>query len=1011
MKPLRFRMGQKILVNTQLPERVLVIFSGKVRLVGIEPNTNKPVSLQILESGAILGWISLLRDIPCETALASEETICFFLPAADFHDLLHQHPAVAAVFATPHRSEIFDLIARYFQHQNIVLPKGRTLSQLSERVWQDAIITHELPESLTTERFWFDTQATANLGIPLRLDSRSNPHNSQPTSHTPHPQRLIGLSAHLLNVAEAIDDTWAETTATSAVLVEYAPELDLQITNTDFTVPPSQIAIAYSDGKFPAVKGEGVREGILACFQMISLYLGIKYRRETVQRIVDLQLERNNRTSLQLCAAIAEVLGLMGRLMDIPANQICRIKNPAIIAWEDSFAVIYQVNDKEVVLGTPQTGVEKIKLDRFIALLEGGARGVGGRVWGVGKQPRPNTLGLDETSAPTPHTPHPTPTQQGNGEASIQVLLLLETKNVQRQKFDLAWFIPYLKPESKVLVEVLIASFFVQILGLANPLLVQVIIDRVLGQNSAPTLAIFGILLIVVALFENILTSIRTIAFANATNRIDLNLAAKIIDHLFHLPLSYFDRRAVGELSTRIAEIDKIRQFFTSTALSTILDAVFSVMYVGVMLLYSPFLTAVALSTLPLFVLLSLIVSPIVRRQLRIKAECNAQNQSYLVEALGGIYTVKAQSMERRSRNQWQTFYDRYVAASFNSIITYTLAGSTSNFLNQLSSVLVLWVGASLVLDSKLTLGQLIAFRIIAGYVTGPLLRLLTIWQNFQETALSIERLSDIVDSPLEVEEENRFNIPMPLIQGKVVYEDLTFQFTSHGRPQLNRINLTFEAGSFVGIVGQSGSGKSTLMKMLPRLYDPTQGRITIDKYDIAKVELYSLREQIGIVSQDPLLFEGTVQENIAINYPDATTEEIINAAKIAVAHDFIMSLPNGYNTRVGERGSNLSGGQKQRLAIARTILQRPRLLILDEATSALDYDTERQVCNNLVQNFRGITIFCITHRLRTVQSADRILVMDKGIVAEVGTHAELTEQKGLYYCLSHEQAATTDSN
>jgi ABC-type bacteriocin/lantibiotic exporter with double-glycine peptidase domain len=236
---------------------------------------------------------------------------------------------------------------------------------------------------------------------------------------------------------------------------------------------------------------------------------------------------------------------------------------------------------------------------------------------------------------------------------------------------------------------------------------------------------------------------------------------------------------------------------------------------------------------------------------------------------------------------------------SFNSIITYTLAGSSSNFLNQLSSVLVLWVGASLVLDSKLTLGQLIAFRIIAGYVTGQLLRLLTIWQNFQETALSIERLSDIVDSPLEVEEENRFNIPMPLIQGKVVYEDLTFQFTSHGRPQLNRINLTFEAGSFVGIVGQSGSGKSTLMKMLPRLYDPTQGRITIDRYDIAKVELYSLREQIGIVSQDPLLFEGTVQENIAINYPDATTEEIISAAKIAVAHDFIMSLPNGYNTRV----------------------------------------------------------------------------------------------------------------
>jgi ATP-binding cassette, subfamily B, bacterial HlyB/CyaB len=908
LKLLRFRMGQKILIHTQLPDRVLVIYSGKVRLIGIESSTSKPVSLQVLEPGALLGGIGLVRNMPCETALASEETVCFVLPASDFNDLIDRYPDIAEVFDTPHRAEVFDLITHYFQHQNLVLPKGKALAQLTDRVWQDAIHARSVPNSLATERFWFDSLAPIpEFGTPIRLD-RPAP--------IILPPRLIGLSAHLLNVTDAFDDAFSETSAISAIFVDYAPELDFQVTNSEFSIPPSQIAVAYSEGKFPSVRATGVRDSILACFQMLSLYLGIKYRRETVQRLVDLQLSRNNQASLQLCAAIAEVLGLMGRTMDIPANQICRLKNPAIIPWEDSFAVIYQVNEREIILGTPQSGVEKLKFERFVSLM---------------------------------------------GDTPVQVLLLQETKNIQRQKFDLAWFIPYLKPESKVLVEVLIASFFVQLLGLANPLLVQVIIDRVLGQNSAPTLAIFGVLLIVVALFENILTSIRTIAFANATNRIDLNLAAKIIDHLFHLPLSYFDRRAVGELSTRIAEIDKIRQFFTSTALTTILDAVFSVMYIGVMLLYSPFLTAVALSTLPLFVLLSFVVSPIVRHQLRAKAECNAQNQSYLVEALGGIYTVKAQSMERRSRNQWQTFYDRYVAASFNSTITYTLAGSSSNFLNQLSSLLVLWVGASLVLDSKLTLGQMIAFRIIAGYVTGPLLRLLTIWQNFQETALSIERLSDIVDSPLEVEAENRFNIPMPLIHGKVVYEDLIFQFTSHGRPQLNRINLTFEAGAFVGIVGQSGSGKSTLMKLLPRLYEPTQGRITIDNYDISKVELYSLREQIGIVSQDPLLFEGTVQDNIAINYPDATTEEIINAAKIAVAHDFIMSLPNGYNTRVGERGSNLSGGQKQRLAIARTILQRPRLLILDEATSALDYDTERQVCNNLVNNFRGITIFCIT--------------------------------------------------
>jgi CRP-like cAMP-binding protein len=692
MQPLRFRMGQKILINTQLPSHVLVIFTGKVRIVGIEPSTSKPVSLQVLSAGSLLGWISLLRGLPCETAIASEETVCLILPAIDFTNLLQQD-AIAQTFDVPHIAEVFELVARYFQHQNLALPKGKDLCQLAERVLQSAIVAHSVT-SLTADRLWFDSHQEFT-GIPLSAPALGQA------------QRLIGLSANLLTATVPVDDDWAETSAMTATMVEYAPEIDFQVTSQEFATSPSQLAVEYRDGKFPAVRGTGVRDGILACFQMLSLYLGIKYRRETVQRLVDMQLSRNNQASLQLCAAIAEVLGLMGRMMEIPASQICRIQNPAIIAWEDSFAVIYQVNDKEIVLGTPQSGVEKIRYDRFVSLM---------------------------------------------GDTPVSVLLLQETKNIQRRKFDLAWFLPFLKPESKVLIEVLIASFFVQLLGLANPLLVQVIIDRVLGQNSPSTLAIFGILLIVVALFENILTSIRTIAFANATNRIDLALAAKIIDHLFYLPLSYFDRRAVGELSTRIVEIDKIRQFFTSTALTTILDAVFSVMYIiGVMLLYSPFLTAVALSTLPLFVLLSFVVSPIVRRQLRTKAECNAQNQSYLVEALGGIYTVKAQSMERRSRNQWQTFYDRYVAASFNSTITYTLAGSSSNFLNQLSSLLVLWVGASLVLDSKLTLGQMIAFRIIAGYVTGPLLRLLTIWQNFQETALSIERLSDIVDSPLEV--------------------------------------------------------------------------------------------------------------------------------------------------------------------------------------------------------------------------------------------------------------------
>jgi ATP-binding cassette subfamily B protein len=395
-----------------------------------------------------------------------------------------------------------------------------------------------------------------------------------------------------------------------------------------------------------------------------------------------------------------------------------------------------------------------------------------------------------------------------------------------------------------------------------------------------------------------------------------------------------------------------------------------------------------------------------VRQQLRTKAERQAETQSYLVEVLSGISTVKAQNIELRSRWKWQERYARYVSEGFQNVLTSTAASSASNFLNKLSGLLVLWVGAYLVLAGELTLGQLIAFRIIAGYVTGPLLRLAQIWQNFQSTALSLERLSDIVDSQQEADEEDRNNIPLPTVQGAVKYENVSFRFATTGPLQLNNINLEIPAGKFVGIVGQSGSGKSTLTKLLPRLYDADSGRILVDGYDISKVELYSLRRQIGIVPQETLLFDGTVQENIALTNPDASSEEIIEAARIAVAHEFIMTLPNGYNTRVGERGSSLSGGQRQRIAIARTVLHSPQLLILDEATSALDYDSERQVCLNLAQAYQGRTVFFITHRLSTIRNSDVILMMDKGAIVEQGTHEDLMAQKGRYYCLYRQQEA-----
>jgi ATP-binding cassette subfamily B protein len=553
---------------------------------------------------------------------------------------------------------------------------------------------------------------------------------------------------------------------------------------------------------------------------------------------------------------------------------------------------------------------------------------------------------------------------------------------------------------------VLIASFFVQLFALLNPLLVQQIIDAVITQGNLSSLNVLGTLLVGMAVAQAVLASLRTYLFSDTTNRIDISLGSTIIDHLLRLPLGYFARRPVGEVSSRINELEKIRRFLTGTALTVVLDAAFAVIYIVVMLLYSVPLTLWALAVVPLFLAVTAVSAPVIRQQLRDQAEANARVQSHLVETLAGMETVKGQGMELHSRWRWQQLYGGQIQAGFRNTVTSTAAGSASRFLEQLSGLLVLWVGAGLVLKGQMTLGQLIAFRILAGYVTSPMLRLATLWQSFQETSLSLERLADIVDHPEEIEIAGEQLPPLPPVQGHIAYEGVSFRFASQGALQLCNVNLDIPAGSFVGIVGSSGSGKSTLLKLLTRLYDPNEGVIRVDGHDIAKVDLYSLRGQIGVVPQDSLLFDGSVMANLALARPDAGFEEICQAAQVACAHEFIQALPAGYSSSVGERGAALSGGQRQRIAIARMVLKRPRLLILDEATSALDVDTERQLTRNLMQHYRGRTVLFITHRLGALRHADQILVMDQGALVEQGNHDDLMALQGRYATLYHQQEA-----
>ena len=977
LQTLRYHMGQIILVKDKIPPYIVIIYEGKARSIGYDACTGLPISIELLTSSNVLGWVGLIRGIPCETIIASTEVTGLTLDREKFFELLQKYPQLEQAFQQkPALIEVFDLLG----YQLTQRATGEVnLKELAHQAFEQAGvhylapgIVNDLPP-LQPEQMWalssgkigeLPVGSTVELdgGKPMEVNKSSRlisllvpERDESEEGYLVSPNRLAEVDKMTLDFTPGDNKAMMPPTLLDNDNVEIPYEDIQKLRQQPSTLEPEE---PTTEETYPFFAGKTEPEIAVACMKMLTKHFGMPFRAEVIQRIINDQFKRNGSLSLDVCGAITELMGLNAQLLKVPAGAFTRLQTPFLTKVEDSMVVIYELSDKKVVVADPTLG--KVKQYIPTDFLE---------IWG----------------------------QEG------KILLLKKHKETPQERFGLSWFVPSLIKYKWMLTEVFIASFFVQLFALANPLMIQVIIDKVIVQNSPDTLQVLGVFLLVIAIFEAVLSTVRTYSFVDTTNRIDMALGSEIIDHLLRLPLRYFEKRPVGEISTRINELENIRKFLTGTALTVVLDAVFSVIYIIVMFIYSPLLSVVALGIIPVFVGLTLVFSPLIRRQLRAKAERNAQTQSHLVEVMSGIQTVKAQNIELRSRWEWQERYARYVDTGFKTVITSTFAGSTSQFLNKLSGLLVLWVGAYLVLQGELTLGQLIAFRIIAGYVTSPILRLTQLWQNFQETALSLERLADIVDHPQEAEED-RDNIPMPLIKGHLKYENVSFRFKQHGPLQLNNVNLEFPAGTFVGIVGESGAGKSTLTKLVSRLYEPESGRILIDNYDINRVELYSLRRQIGVVPQESLLFDGTVMENIALTNPDATTEEIIAAAEIAVAHEFIMNLPAGYNTRVGERGASLSGGQRQRIAIARSVMQNPRMLVLDEATSALDYNTEAQVCQNLISSFSDRTVLFITHRLATIQNANVIVVMDTGSVVEQGTHQQLMAAKGRYYYLYQQQ-------
>ncbi len=655
----------------------------------------------------------------------------------------------------------------------------------------------------------------------------------------------------------------------------------------------------------------------------------------------------------------ARDLGLKARAWRTQWSRLARTPLPAIASLRDGgFMVLAKASEDKVLVQSPQSGPALMTREEFVAVWDGGLISMARRA------------GLADVA----------------------------------RRFDITWFLGAIHKYRRLLGEVLVASFFLQLFGLISPLFFQVVIDKVLVHRSLNTLDVLVIGLLAISAFETVVAILRTYLFSHTTNRIDVELGARLFHHLLALPMAYFQARRVGDSVARVRELENIRNFLTSSALTLVIDLFFTFVFLAVMFFYAPMLTWIVIGSLPVYVAISGAVTPLFRRRLDEKFQRGAENQAFLVESVTGIETLKAMAVEPQMQRRWEEQLAGYVSASFRVLSLGNTASQVVQFVSKVVTASILYFGAKLVIDGSLSVGELVAFNILASRVSAPVLRLAQMWQDFHQARLSVQRLGDILNTTAE-QAFMPGRARLPAIRGGIRFDHVSFRYRLDGQQVLHDVTFDIPAGQTVGIVGPSGSGKSTFAKLVQRLYVPESGRVLVDGMDLALADPAWLRRQIGVVLQENVLFNRSVRDNIALADPAMPMERVVAAARLAGAHDFILELAEGYDTIVGERGSTLSGGQRQRIAIARALVTNPRILIFDEATSALDYESERIIQDNMREIVKGRTVLVIAHRLSTVRAMDRIVTLEGGRVIEDGSHDALIKTGGRYASLHRLQA------
>jgi ATP-binding cassette subfamily B protein len=744
----------------------------------------------------------------------------------------------------------------------------------------------------------------------------------------------------------------------SVVAEEIQPGRKIQ--KAYFPTPTSRIGhwLQRIIRRYPFFAQQSASDCGAACLVMISRYWG---KRFSVNRIRDIANVDRNGASLRGLVAAAESVGFSTRPVKASLDQLAKQPLPAIAHWEGKhYIVVYQITRKEVIIGDPAIGQLTLTYREFREKWTG------------------YTLLLQPTAF---------------------------LKNTQETVTPFWQFFELMKPYGLVLFEVFVASLLIQIFGLITPIFTQLILDRVVVQRSELTLFAVGLGLLIFGIFKVMMMGLRQYLLDHTSNKVDLALIVGFIRHTLRLPLSFFESRYVGDIISRVQENRKIQRFLSGEALSILLDLLTVFIYVGLMFWYSWKMALLVLVIVPPFFLLALIATPFLRRISREIFNSFANESSYLIEVLSGIRTVKSTAVEQTVRWHWEELLQREITKSFSGQVISNRLQIFSNLIESLMTTALLWFGASLVIKDQLTIGQLVAFNMLLANVITPFQRLTILWNQVQEVVIAVERINDVLEAEPEEDLHHQVRQTLPPIKGDICFQQVTFRY--HPESDINVLeNLSFDikSGQMIALVGRSGSGKTTISKLVLGLYPPTDGKVLIDGQDITTLSLRSLRHQIGVVDQDTFLFGGTIRENISLGHPGAKLEEVMEAARLAGADEFIKKLPMGYETQIGEGGGMLSGGQRQRLAIARALLGNPKLLVLDEATSHLDAESERIIQNNLNQILQGRTTLIIAHRLSTVRNADLILVLDKGILIEQGTHEELMAKRGHYYYLNHQQ-------